>query len=125
MKELKGWTRPHELDPRDGRKPFDPVVEGSRYGLSQKLSLAIWERVCAEATDPSGQPDLEQAKRRFHAIAARIATRGERWPYSNVGKRTRVETERDGSSSRGASIDEISCVNLFRFTRPPGRRGEG
>ena len=73
MKETKGWMRPHELDHRRERDPFDPVIEGSRYALSRELSQAIWQRVCERFTDRTGELDLEQAKRRFHQIAARIA----------------------------------------------------
>ena len=115
MKEIKGWMRPHELDRRGGREPFDPVVEGSRYGLPRELSLAIWERVCAETIDRTGQPDLEQAKRRFHAVATRIAARGGRWPHADIGKQTRVEAEQGGGSVRGAGVDGLS-------TLAPGRR---
>jgi hypothetical protein len=57
--------RPHERD------RFDPVVEAARYGLSRELSLAIWERVCADATDSTGRRDEEQARQRFEGSYAR------------------------------------------------------
>jgi hypothetical protein len=77
--------------------------------VARDLEAGVTEAIDPRAARPRA------GERRFHAIAARIATRGERWPYSDVGKRTRVETERDGSSSRGAGIDELP-------SRVPGRR---
>ncbi|HZJ67482.1 MAG TPA: DUF4157 domain-containing protein, partial [Kofleriaceae bacterium] len=113
MKETKGWMRPHELDRRRERDSFDPVVEGSRYGLSRELSQAIWERVCAPATDRTGPLDREQAERRFHRIAARIAARSGRL-QADVGKLTRVDTGQDGSTASG-ELDELTA-------RAPGRQ---
>src|SRR5262245_57966182 len=105
MKETKGWLRPHELDRRRERDSFDPVVEGSRYGLLRELSRMLWERVCARATDRAGRLDLEQATRRFHEVAARIAARGGRL-QADVGKLTRVDTEH-GDGAASSQLDEL------------------
>jgi hypothetical protein len=113
MKETKGWMRPHELDRRRERDSFDPVVEGSRYGLSRELSQAIWDRVCTRATHRIGRLDVEQAKRRFHEIAARIAARGGRL-HADAGRLTRVDTEQ-GSGAGSSRLDELT-------TRTPGRQ---
>jgi hypothetical protein len=45
---------PPELERQREFAQFDPVVEGARLGLSRELSLAIWERVSADATDGAG-----------------------------------------------------------------------
>ncbi|HEY0988347.1 MAG TPA: DUF4157 domain-containing protein, partial [Kofleriaceae bacterium] len=113
MKETKGWMRPHELDRRRERDSFDPVVEGSRYGLSRELSQAIWERVCARVTDLAGSLDLEQATRRFHEIAARLAARSGRL-HADVGKLTRVGSEQ-GDGAATSQLDELAA-------RAPGRQ---
>ena len=86
------WMHPPELEHQRQRDRFDPVVEGHRCGLSRDLSLAIWERVCADATDSEGRCDTARAERRFHEIAARIAARGGRL-RPDVGQLTRVATE--------------------------------
>lgn len=92
---------------------FDPVVEGVRHHLSRELSLAIWERVCADATDSFSRRDEEQAERRFHEVAARIAARGGRL-RPDVGRLTRVGVELDGVSSAASSVKELAV-------RIPGR----
>src|SRR3954468_12131880 len=71
---------------------FDPILEGARYQLTRELSLAIWARVCADATNNFGRRDQEQAQRQFHDLAARLAARGGRL-RPDVGRLTRVETE--------------------------------
>jgi hypothetical protein len=88
---------PPELDRPRAPRPFDPALEGARYGLASELSIAIWERVCVEVTDATGAADLEQAQRRFHEVAAQIAARGG-WQHPDVGKLTRVGVELDGDS---------------------------
>jgi hypothetical protein len=52
---------------------FDPVLEGTRYRLVAAISLAVWDGVCREATHDDGRCDEQQARRRFHQVAARIA----------------------------------------------------
>lgn len=102
-----------ELDrPRD-RNAFDPVAEGARYRLPPELSLAIWERVCADATDAAGRRDLAQAQQRFHDIAARIAARGGRL-RPDVGKLTRAGVESDGLHR--AYADELAIPTPGRQT---------
>jgi hypothetical protein len=85
--------RPPELARTKERDHFDPVIAGSRYGLSRELSLATWERVSADATDSAGRLDAEEAQRRFHDIAARIQANGGRL-RPDVGRSTRVRTVR-------------------------------
>ena len=52
---------------------FDPVSEGTRYHLVAAISLAVWDGVCRESTLDDGLRDEQQARRRFHQVAARIA----------------------------------------------------
>jgi hypothetical protein len=104
---------PPELERQRQRDRFDPVVEGDRYGLSRDLSLAIWERVCAEATDREGRRDAQQAERRFHEIAARIAARGGRL-RPDVGRLTRVGIEISGVPAGAWGAKELA-------PRTPGR----
>jgi hypothetical protein len=91
------WMHPPEMECERKRDGFDPLRAGEQYRLPRELSLAIWERVCADATDSRGRCDLEQAVRRFHEIAARIAARGGRL-RPDVGRLTRVGVELDGDS---------------------------
>ncbi|HEX3759155.1 MAG TPA: hypothetical protein VHW23_10630 [Kofleriaceae bacterium] len=51
---------------------FDPVHEGTRYRLVAAISLAVWDGVCRESTHDDGQRDEQEARRRFHQVAARI-----------------------------------------------------
>jgi hypothetical protein len=81
--------------------------------LSRELSLAIWERVGADATDSRGRSDTEQAERRFHDLAARIQARGGRL-RPDVGRLTRVQTEILGVPRGAWPIDELAL-------RAPGR----
>jgi hypothetical protein len=85
------WMYTPELERSREPAQLDPVVEGERHGLSRELALAlaIWERVCAGVTDGAGRRDGEQARRRFHEIAARMAARGGR-TRPDVGRVTRV-----------------------------------
>src|SRR5262245_54699709 len=107
------WMYGPELERGADRPAFDPVAEGERYRLGRELSLAIWDRACAEATDGSGRLDLARAQQWFHELATRIAARGGRLD-PDVGKRTRVETEAAGGAHRAAVIDDL-------FARSPGR----
>jgi len=107
------WLHPPELERQRERDQFDPVVEGARHGLTRELSLAIWKRVCADATDGFGRRDTEQAERRFHGIAARIAARGGRL-RPDVGRFTRVGVELEGTPLRAWGVDELA-------PRTPGR----
>jgi hypothetical protein len=84
-----------ELDRMRDRDDFDPAVEGARYRLSRELSLVVWERACADASDDRGRLDAEQAQQRFHEFAARIAACGGRL-RPDVGRLTRVGVELDG-----------------------------
>ena len=100
------WIHPHELERQRQQRRFDPIVEGDRYGLSRERSLAIWSRVCMDATR-DGRCDLAQAERSFHEIAARG---GRSQP--DVGRRTRAAT--DGGPEATWTDDE-------RYPRTPGR----
>ena len=102
------WRRGPEIDRRPDRNKFDPAVEGARYRLAPDVSVAIWGRVWAEATDHAGVADLEQARRRFHEVAMRIAMRGGRL-RPDVGKLTNVETELDGRACGPTIDDEFRC----------------
>lgn len=53
---------------------FDPILEGTRYRLVAAISLAVWDGVCRESTHVDGRRDEQRARRRFHQVAARIAT---------------------------------------------------
>jgi hypothetical protein len=86
---------PPEIERERERAEFDPIAEGSRYRLDRELSLAIWTRVCAEIQESAGRHDAEQARRRFHELAARIAARGGRL-RPDVGRVTRVDIEAHG-----------------------------
>jgi hypothetical protein len=107
------WMHPPELERRRERAQFDPVIEGRRHGLSRELSLAIWERVCADTTDGAGRRDEDQARRRFHEIAARMAARDGRTRV-DVGRVTRVEGEPAGPAPAGWWRNELAV-------RTPGR----
>ena len=101
------WKRGPELDrPRD-RSPFDPVAEGARYRLSPELSLAIWDRACADGTGASGHGDRALAVQQFHDLAARVAARGGRL-RPDVGKLTRTGLE--GDQVRVGDPDELAVL---------------
>jgi hypothetical protein len=105
---------PPELDSQAKWDPFDPGLEGSRHGISRDLSLAIWERVRADATDSEGRCNMGEARRRFHELAALLAARGGRL-QSAVGRTTRVRTE-----ILGEPFDD-RCARLLA-PRVPGRQ---
>src|SRR5215831_1693009 len=107
------WPYPPELERQRKQARFDPVVEGARHGLSREVSLAIWERVTADATDSAGSCDIDQAQRRFHELAARIAARGVRL-RPDPGRLTRVGTEITGAPPDRWKLDELA-------PRIPGR----
>ncbi|MGH7633149.1 MAG: DUF4157 domain-containing protein, partial [Gemmatimonadaceae bacterium] len=89
------WMHPPEIERERDRAGFDPTAEGSRYRLDRELSLAIWTRACADIRESAGRHDAEQARRRFHELAARIAARGGRL-RPDVGRVTRVDIEAHG-----------------------------
>src|SRR4051812_44726156 len=94
---------------RDGARraiPFDPVVEGTRHGLSRELSLALWKLVREEGATAPEQADLESAKPRFHELAARFAARGAKL-RPDVGRLTRVAVELDGVPTACAALDAL------------------
>jgi hypothetical protein len=105
---------PPEIERERGRAGFDPVAEGSRYRLDRERSLAIWTRACAEIHDSAGRHDVEQARSRFHELAARIAARGGRL-RPDVGRVTRVDIE-----AHGVPLTVWSGEDLV--PRVPGRR---
>ncbi|HEY0478543.1 MAG TPA: hypothetical protein VGD37_13550, partial [Kofleriaceae bacterium] len=107
------WMHPPELERARDPNAFDPVAEGGRHRLSRELSLAIWARVCADVGDSASRPGAEQAQRRFHELAARIAARGGRL-RPEVGRVTRVEIEATGVPLGAGSVDELT-------PRVPGR----
>src|SRR5882672_9556609 len=98
------WLRGPELERTRERDAFDPVVEGARHHLTRELALAIWERVCADATDRNGRCDLARAKRAFRELAARIAARGGRLG-PEVGRSTQVETSSERGRSRARTYE--------------------
>ena len=108
------WFRGPELEQPGRRDRFDPIVDGAHYRLPPALLLAIWDRACADATDRADRRDEEQARRRFHDLAARIAARGGKL-RPDVGACTRVDAE--GIPGRAATwpLDELR-------PRIPGRR---
>jgi len=89
------WVHPPEIGRERDRARFDPIVEGARHHLSREVSLAIWQHVCAAATDSASRCDMAQAQQRFHEIAARIAAHGGRL-RPDVGRATRLATESSG-----------------------------
>lgn len=107
------WLRPAELAHQRERDQFDPVGEGARLLLSPEIALAIWERVCTDATDQAGRCDAEEARRRFGEIAARIAARGGRL-RPDVGRMTRVSIEFEGDTPHVSAAEELAI-------RAPGR----
>jgi len=106
------WMRPPELDHRREPDRFDPATEGARRGLSREVSHALWERVCAEATDSTGQRDEERARQQFHELVMRTAVPGGR-VLPDVGKVTRAGVGVDCHPTAW-SVDE-------RRSRVPGR----
>jgi hypothetical protein len=112
---MRRWIRGPDLDREPGRELFDPVVEGARYDLSRELSLVIWERTYADATDGDGQADADQARQRFHDIAARIAARGGR-TRPEAGKMTRVGIEIEGGALGASGVDELAIHTPGRET---------
>src|SRR5262245_25203332 len=99
------WMHPPERgNVPDRGDRFDPVAEGARYQLSRELSLELWERALAEATDSAGRCDKLKAQRRFHELAALLAARGGR-VGPDVGRRTRVDVEPEHDRRRARSTD--------------------
>ncbi|HET7500056.1 MAG TPA: DUF4157 domain-containing protein, partial [Kofleriaceae bacterium] len=96
MKEL--WFRDADRERDGNRDPFDPILEGERQRLDRELSLALWERACAESTDRVGRLDPARAKQRFHELVVLLVAGG--GPVRPaVGKRTRVDAMgRDGEA---------------------------
>lgn len=107
------WMHPPELLRARKREQLDPVVEGRRYGLPRDLALAIWERVCADATDSAGRRDEGRARQQFHELAACIAARGGRLS-PDVGRMTRVGVELDDAIPVASGTHELR-------SRTPGR----
>jgi nucleoid-associated protein YgaU len=105
------WIHPPQRGQASTAEPFDPVVEGAKHGLPGELAIAIWQRVCADATDVTRRCDVTEAQRRFHELAARMATRGLR---RDVGRITRVGVELNGDWPRATAADELAI-------RAPGR----
>lgn len=108
------WLHPRERLNSGKQERFDPVVEGARHGLAPELSLAIWQRVSADSGNGGRADDPQQAQRRFHEIAARLAAGGLRLA-PGIGKRTRAEVERDPDRS---TADWAEAMKI----RVPGRR---
>jgi hypothetical protein len=95
---MSRWLHPPEIERQRQQDPFDPVLEGARHGLSRELALKVWERVCAEAIDPTDRRELERAQRRFHEVAAHVAARGERH-LNEVGKGPAAPGKEDRAST--------------------------
>lgn len=100
------WMHPPELARPRQQDQFDPLLEGDRHGLSRELALAIWKRVCADATDSAGRRDEEKVRQQFNELAARIAARGRRL-RPDPGRVTRVGVEISGDSLGAWSVDEL------------------
>ncbi|MCE9572308.1 MAG: DUF4157 domain-containing protein, partial [Deltaproteobacteria bacterium] len=94
----------------DGHE-FDPVIEGARFRLTAEVAEQIWWVVSHEATDASGELDLDRATRRFREVATRAAARHGRLRTA-AGKVTRLEAETRGRES---------AADVFR-RGVPGRR---
>jgi hypothetical protein len=107
------WIRGAERAGDRDRDAFDPAIEGGRYRLARELSLTLWDRICVAATDAAGRLDVEQARRRFHALAARIATRGGLLE-PGAGRLTRVGVEIDGDARGAGDLIDLA-------PRVPGR----
>jgi hypothetical protein len=107
------WIYPHELERNRTKPAFDPAAEGQRHRLTPDLSTALWARVCAASVDANGRPDLEEARRLFHEIAARLSSRGGGL-RPDVGRVTRVGTELEGPSPEFLGVD-------LPAVRTPGR----
>ncbi|HEX8114063.1 MAG TPA: DUF4157 domain-containing protein [Kofleriaceae bacterium] len=107
------WMHPPELARTPERDQFDPVIDGKRYGLPRELLLAIWERVCRDATDRAGRLDADPMQRRFHELAAWIAAHDGRL-HSDVGRLTYVQTDTIGVPRGALAVDELA-------PRAPGR----
>ncbi|HSK04314.1 MAG TPA: hypothetical protein VK932_23835, partial [Kofleriaceae bacterium] len=120
---------PPEIERPREQEPFDPVLEGARHGLSRELALKVWERVCAEATEPTDRRELERARRRFHEVAAHVAARGER-ALIEIGKVTRTGIEREAAAEEAQA--PVTWINDWLAARAergvaarmavPGRR---
>ncbi len=61
---------------RTRREDFDPIAEGTRYGLAPEVSVALWEHVRRDTTNSDGVCDENAARARFAQLAERIARRG-------------------------------------------------
>src|SRR6185436_9498896 len=107
------WMHPPEIENARKRDGFDPVRIGEQYRLPRELSLAIWKRVCDDATEGTGQPDSEAAQRRFHELANLIAVRGGRI-LPDVGRFTQVGLQVGGTSPGAWDRDPLA-------PRTPGR----
>lgn len=79
------------------RAPFDPVVEGARYGLSPAQAEAVWVRAC-------GDRDGAAAQLRFHELAATVGRGGQLRP--EIGRTTRVIA--DAPAPRGPGRSSMS-----------------
>lgn len=107
------WMHGPEFRRTRERDHFDPIVEGAQYRLPPEILLAIWERVCVDATDSAGRRDDEQARSKFHELATRVAARGGRL-RPDVGAVTRVGSEIYVDAFAAWSTNELS-------PRTPGR----
>jgi hypothetical protein len=109
------WMYPPGVLGPEQRDRFDPVLEGTRYHLGHDVSLALWTRVRADAADNAGRCNEEQARRRFHELAVRIARRGG-WIGRDPGRGTRVGVELEGAPRDGWNLDEVIATAPGRDT---------
>lgn len=52
---------------------FDPVVAGTKRGLSGAMSLELWRGIQQETLDPYGCADDVEARERFVQVVERLA----------------------------------------------------
>jgi uncharacterized protein DUF4157 len=110
------WMHPPEAVRARGEDLLDPVAEGARHGLSREVSLAIWERMRADAGDAVARLDAAQTRRRFGELAARVAARGGRI-HSDVGRLTRVDAEHGDATWAVWGVDALSATAPGRDTQ--------
>jgi len=114
------WPAPRERLHGHRQERFDPVAEGARHGLAPELSVAIWQRVSADADGGARGEDVEQARRRFHDIAARIAAG--RLPMAPcIGKRTRAAADGDPGDFTTEWLESAKVLVPGRRTRVESR----
>jgi hypothetical protein len=104
------WLHPPRNDGSHDRDSFDPVVEGARYRLSPELLHAMWARAVADASESDGRDREDDARARFHQLAASVASG--KPLHLDIGRVTRVD-------------DELAGARARRWLAPSGHRPTG